>query len=43
MDTNYRPYPEILGIYRGFWEKGYNRGKSGFAVNRGSACLQYAY
>ena len=26
-------------IYRGFWEKGNIRGKSGFAVNRGFVCL----
>ena len=37
--ANYSKTP----IYRGFWGKGNNRGKSGFAVNRGFACLQYAY
>ena len=30
-------------IYRVFWGKGNNRGKSGFAANRNFACLQYAY
>ena len=39
VDLNYSKTP----IYRGFWGKGNNRGKSGFAVNRGFACLQYAY
>ena len=31
-----------IPIYRGVWGKENIRGKLGFAVNRGFACLQYA-